>query len=79
MGGRVRKLCVDKLVWELAAAASSHISVVINELTQNLNEKPEKPCLTEVRELLARPFSPLKAAEQMMPHANFSQIIMKNN
>lgn len=39
MGGRVRKLCVDKLVWDLAAAASGHISVVINELTQNLNEK----------------------------------------
>lgn len=48
MSGRVRKLCVDKLVLDLAVVAFSHILVDINVLTHNLNELPEIPCMPEV-------------------------------
>lgn len=42
MSGRVRKLCVDKLVLDLALVAFSHTLVVLNVLTHNLNELPDR-------------------------------------
>lgn len=46
VSGRVRKLCVDKLVLDLALAAFSHILFVINCID---TEMPEIQCLREVQ------------------------------